>query len=150
MKDPRCGSAAVMIIGLMLIAKFSALSYLVEQRLFVPLLLAPLIGRVAPLILFLTTPTVNPSGLAQYFIEHANPQALKLSIALALLSVLLISGVTAAAISIVFCAIILWALRKLMLARLGGHSGDTLGASIEITELALLITACATGFNALS
>lgn len=149
MKDPRCGSAAVMIIGLMLVAKFSALSYLVEQRLFAPLLFAPLIGRTAPLVLFLTTSTVNPSGLAQYFIEHANHQALKRSIALALLTVLFISGVTAAVSIITFCALILWALRKLMLARLGGHSGDTLGASVEITELALLIAACATGFNAL-
>jgi len=33
--------------------------------------------------------------------------------------------------------------------RLGGHTGDTLGASIEVIEASLLIASCAVFFNAL-
>jgi len=149
MKDPRCGSAAVMIVGLMLIAKFSALNYLIEQQHFLPLLLAPLIGRAAPLLLFLTTATVNPTGLAQHFIEHASRSALKISALLALLVAFIFSGVTGTLVTIATCLIVLWGLRKLMLIRLGGHTGDTLGASIEVIETTLLIASCAVFFNAL-
>jgi len=149
MKDPRCGSAAVMIVGLMLIAKISALSYLIEQQQFMPLLLAPLIGRAAPLLLFLTTSTVNPTGLAQYFIEHASRNALKVSALLTLLVAFIFSGATGALVTLVTCAIVLWGLRKLMLVRLGGHTGDTLGASIEVIEATLLIASCMVFFNAL-
>jgi len=149
MTDPRCGSAAVMIVGLMLIAKFSALNVLIEQQQFLPLLLAPLIGRAAPLLLFLTTPTINPTGLAQTFIEHASRKSLKVSALSALLVAFLFSGLIGTLVTMITCLIVLWGLRKLMLMRLGGHTGDTLGASIEVIEASLLIASCAVFFNAL-
>ena len=143
MKDPRCGSAAVMIVGLMLIVKFSALDYLIEQGVFWPLIVAPLLGRAAPLGLFLTTPTVNPKGLAQYFIEHASHQALKISLGLAVLLTALIGGLLSALMITTAAGVIVWALRQLMLLRLGGHTGDTLGASIEVVEMTVLVAVCA-------
>lgn len=141
MKDPHCGSAGVMMVALLLIAKFSALSYLVEQHFFWPLIIAPLIGRAAPLGLFLTTPTVNPSGLAQYFIEHASLKALKISILASLVVCAIVLNGQLGLFCIAVSAVVIAALRQLMLSRLGGHTGDTLGATIEVTELCVLIAA---------
>ena len=143
MKDPHCGSAGVMMVVLLLIAKFSALSHLIEQGFFWPLMIAPLIGRAAPLGLFLTTPTVNPTGLAQYFIEYASLNALKKSITAALLICIVVLNWQVGLLCIAVSAIVISALRQLMLARLGGHTGDTLGATIEVTELCVLIAATA-------
>lgn len=142
MKDPRCGSAALMAVGCLLIIKFAALASLLEQGQLVALLLAPLIGRCVPLILFLTTPYVRKDGLAQHFITYSSKPAVA-TVLLAMLLLCFISlSLTTALIVLSSCAIVLLGLRYLMMDRLQGNTGDTTGAAVEIIEATVLMALC--------
>jgi adenosylcobinamide-GDP ribazoletransferase len=138
MKDPRSGPIAVVTLVLVLLLKFAALLALIEQQHSVALILAPLIGRSALLGLFLSTPYVRAGGLGQALADHlprvAGKQVLLLS---ALVGVLIagFSGVFAVALAVVG---FFW-LRQVMMRRLGGTTGDTAGAMLELLEVAVLV-----------
>ena len=139
MQDPCSGSAAVMAICCLLIVKFAALSALLEQSTFSAIIFAPIIGRCIPLILFLTTPYVRKDGLAQNFIQHASKPAIYCMLIAVFALALIFLGLQSAVITFITAAIILLGLRYLMIKRLGGNTGDTTGAAIEIIEATILI-----------
>jgi adenosylcobinamide-GDP ribazoletransferase len=139
MKDPRSGPIAVVTLVLVLLLKFCAVLALVETGQGMALILAPMIGRAAMLGLFLNTPYVRAGGLGQALAEHLpRKRALWVLLAVAAGSVALAgwTGIWAlASASVVF----LW-LRHVMLRRLGGTTGDTAGALLELLELAVLLS----------
>ena len=134
MKDPRSGPIAVVTLVLVLLLKFCALWVLVEQGIGAQLLLAPLIGRAAMLGLFLCTPYVRPGGLGQALAEHLpRPAAGWVLLGTALFCLVLGGWVVVLAL-----AVFAW-LRHLMCRRLGGTTGDTAGALLELLELAVIL-----------
>lgn len=134
MKDPRSGPIAVVTLVLVLLLKFCALWVLVEQCIGAQLLLAPLIGRAAMLGLFLCTPYVRPGGLGQALAEHLPRRAAGwVLLGTALFCLVLGGGVVVLAL-----AVFAW-LRHLMCRRLGGTTGDTAGALLELLELAVIL-----------
>lgn len=141
MKDPHSGSAAVVIIGCLLLLKFAALSALLAHSDWWVLCLAPLLARAMALLLLLSTPYVSRHGIAEDFLQHASRAQLWLAVALAWLLTLVLLPVTQALLVMVLTGLVLAGLRALMLRRLGGATGDTSGATIEITE-AMVLVAC--------
>lgn len=144
MHDSRCGSGALVTVVCLLILKFAALTVIVEQQLWSALLIAPIIGRCVGPLLFLKggifyAPYVQPSGIAKHFIEHCPPYAQQLSYGAIVLCGLLMGSITNAVIILALCAGMMLLLRRLMLKRLGGATGDTAGASTEILETVLLL-----------
>ncbi len=144
LQDPRSGPAAVMLVTLVLLVKFAALAALLARGAWPALLIAPLLGRAAMLGLFLTTPYVREHGLGADSARHLPRRAARYVLALCVIAVVLVSGVhgallLAAAITGVFL------LRRMMLRRLGGTTGDTLGATCEITEALVLVVAALAG-----
>ncbi len=144
MKDPRCGSAAVCAVACVLLLKFAALATLIEQGSGLALLLVPLISRSVAPLLFLTTPYANPKGIALNYIEHAPAYTRYLMGFLLVCSLVIVTWLSSASVlacSTIFlmiaAAILL--LRRMMLQRLSGITGDTAGATIEISEALLLI-----------
>ncbi|MBD8621970.1 adenosylcobinamide-GDP ribazoletransferase [Pseudomonas sp. CFBP 13727] len=137
MKDPRSGPMAVVTLMLVLLLKFCALLALLEQGQQAALMLAPILGRAAMLGLFMTTPYVRAGGLGQALADHLPRRA----------GAWLLAGV--ALVSLAFCGV--WisllvlagfvALRRQMIKRLGGTTGDTAGAMLELLELLLLLGA---------
>lgn len=134
MKDPRSGPIAVVTLVLVLLLKFCALWVLVEQGIGLQLLLAPLIGRSAMLGLFLSTPYVRQGGLGQALAEHLPRQAA----GWVLLGCMLFCLVLGGWIVVLALAVFAW-LRQLMCRRLGGTTGDTAGAMLELLELAVVL-----------
>ncbi|WLG52514.1 adenosylcobinamide-GDP ribazoletransferase [Pseudomonas sp. FP1742] len=137
MKDPRSGPIAVVTLVLVLLLKFAALLALIEQH-SVVLIIVPLIARSALLGLFLTTPYVRPGGLGQALADHLPRLAGKQVLAISAVACVLIaglSGVWALALAVV---VFVW-LRQVMMRRLGGTTGDTAGALLELLEVALLV-----------
>ncbi|NSX08860.1 adenosylcobinamide-GDP ribazoletransferase [Pseudomonas lini] len=138
MKDPRSGPIAVVTLVLVLLLKFAALLALIEQQHSVVLIIVPLISRSALLGLFLTTPYVRPGGLGQALADHlprlAGKQVLVIS-AVACVLMAGFSGVWALALAV---AVFAW-LRQVMVRRLGGATGDTAGALLELLEVAVLV-----------
>ncbi len=140
MKDPHCGPAGVVALVLTLLLKFAALQALLAHGAWVALLLAPLLGRTALPALFLSTPYVRPGGLGDVLARRL-PRRAALAVVLAvLIGVPALAGIQSlwplAAALLAF----VW-LRALMQGRLGGTTGDTAGALVEIVEVAVLLGA---------
>jgi len=137
MKDPRSGPIAVVVLVLLLLLKFVALWTLLAQGDQLVLLLAPLLGRSALLGLFLTTPYVRPGGLGQAVADHLPRAQLRvvLTLVIALCLALGTSGWLALAVSV---GIGLLA-RRAMCRRIGGTTGDTAGALLELVECGVLV-----------
>ncbi|MBD8491481.1 adenosylcobinamide-GDP ribazoletransferase [Pseudomonas syringae] len=139
MKDPRSGPIAVVTLVLVLLLKFTAILALLEQQQPIGLLLAPLIGRSALLGLFLTTPYVRAGGLGQALADHLPRRAGWQVLGLVSLVCLLLAGWSGCA-AVLVAGIGFYALRRVMLRRLGGTTGDTAGALLELLEVMVLIT----------
>jgi adenosylcobinamide-GDP ribazoletransferase len=138
MKDPRSGPIAVVTLVLVLLLKFAALLALIEQQQSVFLIIVPLIGRAALLGLFLTTPYVRAGGLGQALADHLPRLAGKQVLALSVLACVLMAGL-GGVVALVLAALVFVWLRQVMLRRLGGTTGDTAGALLELLEMVLLI-----------
>ncbi|WP_027595873.1 adenosylcobinamide-GDP ribazoletransferase [Pseudomonas sp. LAIL14HWK12:I7] len=138
MKDPRSGPIAVVTLVLVLLLKCCALWVLVERGAGFELLLAPVVGRAAMLGLFLCTPYVRPGGLGQALSEHL-PRAAAGWVLLASAALCLaVGGWGAIWVLVAAVAVFAW-LRRLMCRRLGGTTGDTAGAMLELLELTVVL-----------
>ena len=136
MKDPTCGPAAVLLIVLLLLVKFSALSALLSLN-STWLLIAPVVGRALLLLLFLTTHYVRQGGLGEVLSE-AFPRRAAQGV-LVVLSVLLLSAGSIGFTVLVLVLLLFFGLRYLMIERLGGTTGDTAGALVELGEAMVLL-----------
>jgi adenosylcobinamide-GDP ribazoletransferase len=138
MKDPRSGPIAVVTLVLVLLLKFAALLALIEQQHAIVLIIVPLLGRSALLGLFLTTPYVRAGGLGQALADHLPRSAGKQVLAVSGLVCVLIAGLSGALAVVLAVVLFIW-LRQVMLRRLGGTTGDTAGALLELLEVAMLV-----------
>ncbi len=136
MKDPTCGPAAVMLLVMVLLAKFAALQALMQTDVFW-LLLIPVLPRTLLVLLLLTTDYVRPKGLGSSLVQHMPRRACRLVVLAVLLLCLLLGN--AGVILMGIALLLFWWLRRLMLERLGGTTGDTAGALVELQEVAVLV-----------
>ena len=135
MKDPASGPMGVTAIVAVLLLKFAALASL-PARAWPLLVLVPLLARAAAVGLFLTTPYVRPGGLGAH-LQRAPRVACVLAIVASLACCVPARGRGA---WMLLAALLVFALaRRACLRRLGGCTGDTAGALIELTEAALLV-----------
>lgn len=138
MKDPRSGPIAVVLLVLVLLLKFAALVVLLEQGTWAGLLLAPWLGRAVLPLLLMTTPYVRAGGLGAALSEHLPRELLPWVLAAHGLAMLLLGWGAVLALSAV--ALVFWLLRRAFVARLGGTTGDTAGALLELVECAVLLS----------
>jgi adenosylcobinamide-GDP ribazoletransferase len=138
MKDPRSGPIAVVTLVLVLLLKFAALLALIEQQQAVALIIVPVLGRSALLGLFLTTPYVRAGGLGQALADHLPRSAGKQVLGASALACVLIAGLSGVFAVALAALLFVW-LRQVMLRRLGGTTGDTAGALLELLEVAVLV-----------
>jgi len=139
MKDPRSGPIAVVTLILLLLLKFCALLVLVERGQGLLLILAPLLGRAALLGLFMTTPYVRAGGLGQALADHLPRRSGGWVLLVSCVLCLCLAGLQGLYVLAVAAVVFFW-LRRVMIARLGGATGDTAGALLELLELAVLLT----------
>jgi adenosylcobinamide-GDP ribazoletransferase len=138
MKDPACGPIAVVSLILVLLLKFVALQQLIVSESWMLLAMVPVIARSALVLLFITTPYVRTNGLGSQLAEHF-PHRVSIIVicctALIVIGLLGLSGFWLVLILIgLFCV-----LRMLMIQRIGGMTGDTAGAMLEVSETVMLL-----------
>ncbi|BBP57875.1 adenosylcobinamide-GDP ribazoletransferase [Pseudomonas sp. St316] len=138
MKDPRSGPIAVITLMLVLLLKFTALLALVEQEQTLALIIAPVLGRAALLGLFLTTPYVRAGGLGQALADHLPRQAGQQVLLVCVLGCVVVAG-WAGLFALLVASVVFVGLRQMMLRRLGGCTGDTAGALLELLEAGVLV-----------
>lgn len=143
MRDSRIGTfgAAALIFSILL--RWSALAALATPGLALCALIAShTAGRaMMPLFLWAVTPA-RTDGLAAN--AGAIPDAaVYLAGAVAAVLLLLTLGFTAAVFSAAALGLLFFAMRRLCERHIGGQTGDVLGAVEQLTEIAILLIACA-------
>ncbi|CAD5107712.1 adenosylcobinamide-GDP ribazoletransferase [Zestomonas carbonaria] len=137
MKDPRSGPIAVVALVLLLLLKFAALVALIDQGQWIALLLAPWLARGLLPLLLLTTPYVRAGGLGQALADHLPRRELPWVLAIHAGAALLFGWPALLALAV---ALLTFAgLRRTFMVRLGGTTGDTAGALVELSECAVLL-----------
>ena len=139
MKDPRCGPMGVVALVLVLLVKFAALSGL-EASDWPMLALVPVIARGTIPLLFLPTPYVRPGGLGSALAENV-PRVWVVVVLLGGLPLLWWALDARVWFSVPAAAVMFVLIRHALLRRLGGTTGDTAGALIELIETVLLVLA---------
>ena len=139
MKDPRSGPIAIVARVLVLLIKFAALQALLAGDAGILLLLTPVLGRAIIVLLLITTPYIRPEGLgAPYasYLPRLSCSLLVLLVAAATVALLEWQG----GVLLVALGIGWIGLRHELMGRLGGATGDTLGAACELAETIALLT----------
>jgi len=137
MKDPAAGPIAVVILVLVLLLKWVLISSILEQESFYILILTPMLGRLAILLLMLSTNYIRSAGMAEKMMRHLPRLAVGI---LSLIGVFL-GFVYLGGLAISFMLVILFLIRYQTKKRLGGVTGDVYGAAVELVEVAVLLGA---------
>jgi adenosylcobinamide-GDP ribazoletransferase len=137
MKDPSAGPMGVIAVCLVLIVKFAALTAHISTETWWPIVAAPVLGRAAVIALLLNTPYVRPRGLGAVLAAHL-PRGSGRGVLVVVLAAGFFAGGVASLIGAVLAFLFL---RRLMMRSIGGTTGDTAGALVEVTEAAALVAA---------
>lgn len=135
MQDPRSGPAAVVALVLVLLLKFAALAALPPTA-WLPLLLAPALARGAVVLAFASTPYVRRGGIGSGLAGMPRMPSL---VVVSLLASACIALGAAGWTALAAAAILFLTWRRACMLRLGGMTGDTCGALVELTEAAVLV-----------
>lgn len=140
MRDSRLGTHGGLALIFVLVAKVLAVSELSLRggNMLAILAAASVVGRTACVMLMYRQKYARENGLGNLFIGKVSGKQTAVTLAGgALLSVLLVpaAGIFAFAITLIVIMTLAWLLKR----TLGGHTGDTLGAAIELGEVIFLL-----------
>lgn len=138
MRDPAIGSYGATLLVVVLSVRLTAIAALIDREALAPwLLLAPVLGRWAMVAVAASLPYARPDGLGSIVgrigsLRAASTTLLALAICAAVSGARTIAAFAAALLVTMLC-------RALSVHRIGGYTGDVLGATNELTEAAVLI-----------
>ncbi|MDW5415313.1 adenosylcobinamide-GDP ribazoletransferase [Iodobacter sp. CM08] len=133
LKDPHLGSFGVLALITQSAAKLVLLMLLAKQQAWLALLLIPAWARLG--VLYWSRLPALASGMAEQFAWQKSSWSLYIILALLLAASYFLAPPVLAA------PLLIWAYAKWLMHKLGGMTGDCLGAGIEITETGLLCCA---------
>src|SRR5450830_224388 len=138
MQDSRIGTYGAVALILALLLKFETLIHLPIWMLPCVMIAAHSISRLAAVFVIATQAYVRTNGKSKPLATRLNTLELCIAIAFGLLPLLLLSW--QAAVGGVFAVFIIWSWFSLKLKkRLGGYTGDCLGAMQQLTEIAFYL-----------
>ena len=147
MKDPRAGAGAIIWVTLVLVVKFASLSATMgSETVWAALVLSPVLSRSAVIAILLTTPYIRVGGIGAPLAQNLPRSQAMVTLAIVGVAIILIAGWQGVSALVVVCVAGV-SYRFFIMRRLGGVTGDTIGALIEILEAAVLID-CAIFYNA--
>ncbi len=139
MRDSRIGVMGALAVAVLLIIKTTAVAAIADKnQVLIAVPIAMMAGRTAMVCLMAVLPYARAEGgLGRLFYGPAVRQAAILSLLL-LIGVLLLVGGRAVPLLIVG-GIIFWGMVGICRSKIGGATGDTLGAISEVIETAILV-----------
>lgn len=139
MKSPEIGSMGAIAIIITIVLKITCLADLLAfPTRYWALIFIPIISRSAAMIYMHLTPYASKQGIAVDL--HSSPRLGVAGVAVTVVFILamLVPFLFVALLCLV-TGVVLISWRSVWMARLGGYSGDCVGALIEIVELTLLV-----------
>lgn len=142
MKDSRIGSYGVLALGLSLIARWTALTALFDHHGALWAMIAAMaLSRAAMPALMAALPHARPDGLSRSVGVPPTRTALHGALIAAVLAYLCLGWGGSAAILVT--ALVAAGTARLAARKIGGQTGDVLGAAQQLTEIAVLFVAIA-------
>lgn len=144
MKDSRVGAMGVIVLCFLLICKFAALSTLEKSSLCVAIFFMPLAGRTVILFTMATVRYARPEGGLGSLFYNVNCRKAAV-ISLVILGLLLCLYDYKRGMFCLFTVLAgAIAFNRVCKSKLGGATGDTLGANCEIAEMMIALSFSAT------
>ena len=141
MRDSRIGTFGAVGLILFLMLEIVTVGELPPSVRWRALIVVPTLARALPPGLARCFPAARPTGQGAAFVAGVGPLAAPIALLMPLVAVFTLRAAGAAALVaglIVACAVAWFQSR-----RLGGLTGDVLGATVELAELAALLTVLA-------
>ncbi|OQY20484.1 MAG: adenosylcobinamide-GDP ribazoletransferase [Desulfobacteraceae bacterium 4572_35.1] len=139
MKDSRSGPMGVTAIVLVLLLKLMLLIALPSAWRWQVLLLMPLCGRCSLALVSSWLPYSRHSGTAKFSEKQKNSFRLPISLAVMLFVAFILMGWSAGVVVFGFVVVSIWLLGRYSRRKIGGFTGDTLGATCELVEMVPLL-----------
>ena len=139
MKDSRTGAYGVLALVLSMIIRWAALTALLQSEHWIAAIIGTaMLSRAAMVAIMTGLPNARGNGLSQS-VGRPKPITAWLAIGTATLGCFIALGLTAGTLLIVAAIITsIWA--GIAHQKIGGQTGDILGATQQLSEIALLIT----------
>ena len=138
MRDVHAGTYAIVAVAGVLALKWAGLAALPSRVRFEALLLTPCIARAGMLVTLAALPNARPTGLGVEFKAAALSWRAAAGMASALIASVVLLGPGGVYVAALACAVAL-AFGAFATRLTGGMTGDLYGATIEITEAAVLL-----------
>ncbi len=140
MRDPRIGAMGATGLFLSLILRYAGLMALPQSLRLPALVCMPALGRCAMVVLAWLVPYARTGGgLASPFLAHLSVFHVMGSTLVLAVALVIGLGVTATILTVIGTCLVLIAIQAACRALFGGITGDTLGATNEIVEIAFLL-----------
>jgi adenosylcobinamide-GDP ribazoletransferase len=149
MKDSRLGTYGVLALVLAVLAKIALLAVLAGQSaatVLLALFAAHAVSRFAPLVIVRSLPYIGDADLSKSKPLVDSIGSRELAIALAwcvppLLLALWVRGFAFVMVPLLLVALMTWRMKRLLERRLQGFTGDALGATQQLCEIAFYLGA---------
>lgn len=138
MRDSRIGTMGAAGLVVLLIFKFAVLSSIMQEDLWKVLIMAAVFARWSQALACVTSGYAREDGKAKYFIEYARVTDVLASGLFTLVLFRLLLGAKGALLFVLLSAVVFLFI-KYIKARIGGMTGDTIGAINEVAETAALL-----------
>ena len=138
LKDPLHGSYGVAAMCGSILLRVCALSAITPQQMFTAAIAAHCLARAGALALMLTTALARHEGLGSDYVKNLRVSKAIVSLCLSVLVVIAITGVWSIAVVVATIAgamTIRWWSKK----KIGGITGDVLGAAEQLSEALILV-----------
>jgi len=139
MKDSRIGTNGTIAIVLDFIFRLGLLFSIPSKVIGFTIILAPVAAKILILLLMgLSKYARTQGGMGGLFYSHLSAKRLIIGIGLGILMILAI-GSFKALLALMCSLIVILLYRKMVIDKIGGMTGDTLGAANELTEICFMI-----------
>lgn len=139
MKDSRIGTYACIAIVLDILLRITSLTYIIQYNFIMIIIIAPILGRLSLIVISLIGKPAKSSGSGNLFIGNMSKLIVfSTSLLTAAVTILLI-GFKEAIILVLVSFVITALVNKYSESKIGGLTGDLLGATNELVEIFVLV-----------
>ncbi len=139
MKESTIGTFGVLAVVLLMMVKMAALTTLVQKGAWRGLLLAPMVARWAAVLLAHISTPAREGGLGGMAIEASTKKTTLVGLAITVAGLLIFWPL--GLMNLLWVYLLVKGVSRFWEGKIGGITGDTLGATIEVVEMGILVVA---------